>query len=270
MPLNPNYVEKQGDLRTPITGDMLKSDGTPLNIAEEILDLSSASSCLVKKTATGGSTTTVIDTSAVFIVDMFKDYMIEIRKDGTTYYSTIISNTSDTITIEAIAVPVQDGDIYSIKTTVSNSKLYAEEVITRIAKALSAFVDPNNDAHLGTVLAANEGYNAATGSHTIRDFDRNKSFTTDTYSIATKDVAVKVTIPNGVKRMFIGVRDGLASEKLKISEAGTVGVALTNYFEVLQSDGYLDDKMDYDSNEFYIESTVASVVVQIIYSLGDY
>lgn len=69
--------------------------------------------------ATGGSTTTLVDTSAVWEVDRWKDAVVEITHaaDGKHYFVTITSNTADTLTFPAIAVTVAAGDHYEIRMT---------------------------------------------------------------------------------------------------------------------------------------------------------
>jgi len=69
--------------------------------------------------ATGGSTTTLIDTSSVWEVNKWKDAVVEITdvSTGKHYYVTITSNTADTLTFPAIAVAVVAGDHYEIRMT---------------------------------------------------------------------------------------------------------------------------------------------------------
>ncbi|MBA7700004.1 hypothetical protein ES703_108710 [subsurface metagenome] len=69
--------------------------------------------------ATGGSTTTLVDTSIVWEVDKWKDAVVEITHaaDGKHYFVTITENTADTLTFPAIAVTVAAGDHYEIRMT---------------------------------------------------------------------------------------------------------------------------------------------------------
>ena len=69
--------------------------------------------------ATGGSTTTLVDTSAVWETDKWKDAVVEITdvSTGKHYYVTVTSNTADTLTFPAIAVAVVAGDHYEIRMT---------------------------------------------------------------------------------------------------------------------------------------------------------
>ncbi len=69
--------------------------------------------------ATGGSTTTLIDTSSVWEVGKWKDAIVEITHvaDGKHYYPTITSNTADTLSFAALAITVAAGDHYEIRMT---------------------------------------------------------------------------------------------------------------------------------------------------------
>ena len=69
--------------------------------------------------ATGGSTTTLVDTSVVWETDKWKDAVVEITHaaDEKRYFVTIASNTADTLTFPAIAVTVAAGDHYEIRMT---------------------------------------------------------------------------------------------------------------------------------------------------------
>ena len=66
--------------------------------------------------ATGGSNTTLTDTNKDFETDRFKNADIHIYKNGKEYIRTVISNTSDTFTFNALptGVSVEAGDAYSV------------------------------------------------------------------------------------------------------------------------------------------------------------
>ncbi|GAH89209.1 unnamed protein product, partial [marine sediment metagenome] len=69
--------------------------------------------------ATGGSTTTLEDTSAVWEADKWKDAVVEITHaaDGKHYYVTITENTADTLTFAVLDITVAAGDHYEIRMT---------------------------------------------------------------------------------------------------------------------------------------------------------
>jgi hypothetical protein len=70
-------------------------------------------------TATGGSTTTVVDTSKVWIVNDWSGSLVEVKIGAKSYYAHVLSNTADTITFTAaLAEAVVAGCEYKIKVSV--------------------------------------------------------------------------------------------------------------------------------------------------------
>lgn len=67
--------------------------------------------------ATGGSTTTLVDSLAVWEVNKWTDAIVEITDISANkhYYVTVVSNTATTLTFAAIAVTVVAGDYYEIR-----------------------------------------------------------------------------------------------------------------------------------------------------------
>jgi len=68
-------------------------------------------------TATGGSTTTLEDTTAVWETNKWAGAVVEITHNSKHYFVTITSNTADTLTFPAIAEAVTAGDHYEIRMT---------------------------------------------------------------------------------------------------------------------------------------------------------
>ena len=69
-------------------------------------------------TATAGSGTTCEDTTKDWEVNMWADFVIEVDIGGVEYHRTIISNTNDTLTFNALGglIVVAAGDEYEIRT----------------------------------------------------------------------------------------------------------------------------------------------------------
>ena len=96
----------------------------------------------LKGTATGGSTTTIEDTTKNFKVDMWKGSFVEVEVSGTKYLRLVQSNTVDTITIATIGDAVTAGDEYTIKLPISatsinkwgNTALTGRDISSDIAK----------------------------------------------------------------------------------------------------------------------------------------
>ncbi len=67
--------------------------------------------------ATGGSLTTIVDTTKNWEVDKWKDAVVEVEVDSIHYYRTISSNTADTLTIATLPAghPVTAGAHYNIR-----------------------------------------------------------------------------------------------------------------------------------------------------------
>ena len=76
-------------------------------------------------TATGGSNTTLVDTTKVWQVDMWKHGKVEIIKGTKHYFADIISNTADTLTFAALAggVIVAATEVYQIKAAVDSTDI---------------------------------------------------------------------------------------------------------------------------------------------------
>lgn len=98
-----------------------EAEATLKDILSRVTELSVATG-----DATGGSTTTLEDTNAVWEVNKWKDAVVEITHvaDGKHYYVTITSNTADTLTFPAIAVAVVAGDHYEIRMTLRLADIY--------------------------------------------------------------------------------------------------------------------------------------------------
>lgn len=99
--------------------------------------------------ATGGSTTTIVDTGKVWTVNMWGDATYEVTIGGVEYLGIVTSNTADTITIPAIAVAVTAGCKYELKRPVYLIYMRAE------TGAGAAPLGVNVAAASAVILAAN-------------------------------------------------------------------------------------------------------------------
>lgn len=68
---------------------------------------------------TGGTITTLIDTTKDWEINMHEDCVLEVTIGGIEYHRTIVSNTDDTLTFNALpgGVVVAAGDTYEIRTS---------------------------------------------------------------------------------------------------------------------------------------------------------
>jgi len=76
--------------------------------------------------ATGGSTTTCIDTTKAWIVNHFIGDAIEVTVAGVEYHSLITANTANTITMDVIGAVVVAGDPYKIISAVGAASTIAD------------------------------------------------------------------------------------------------------------------------------------------------
>lgn len=108
----------------PITEQFRKADGTTVNLTEFLSDLVSRMTevAIDSGAATGGSTTTLVDTTRNWQADKFIGGWAEITIAGVHYFREITDNDATSITF-ATTPAVVAGTLYSIKRTVSLSEI---------------------------------------------------------------------------------------------------------------------------------------------------
>ncbi len=70
-------------------------------------------------TATGGTTTTIIQTTKNWTANMWQGATVLVTIGGTEYSRTVVSNTSTTLTVAVLPSPVIAGNTYTIKQAVA-------------------------------------------------------------------------------------------------------------------------------------------------------
>ncbi|GEM_PF-6716429 len=68
----------------------------------------------VRSVATGGTTTTIIDTTKSFESDLYKGKIAKVTIDGVDYYCTITASLGNTLTFATIAKAVTAGCPYEV------------------------------------------------------------------------------------------------------------------------------------------------------------
>ena len=81
--------------------------------------------------ATAGSNTTLVDTAKDWGINMWEDAILQVTIGGIEYHRHIVSNTADTITIDALPVvpaviEVAAGDVYSIRRVVTPGEVHID------------------------------------------------------------------------------------------------------------------------------------------------
>lgn len=78
--------------------------------------------------ATGGSNTTLEDNTKDWPVNMWEDAVVAVEIGGTEYHRYIVSNTADTLTMDALPawVVVTPGDPYTIRRVVSPGEVHID------------------------------------------------------------------------------------------------------------------------------------------------
>jgi hypothetical protein len=109
----------------PITEQFRKADGTTVNLTEFLSDLVSRMTevAIDSGTATGGSATTLVDTTRDWELDKFIGGWAEIVIGTKHYIREITDNDATSITFATLGVSVTAGTLYSIKRTVSLSDI---------------------------------------------------------------------------------------------------------------------------------------------------
>jgi hypothetical protein len=109
----------------PRTEQFRKADGTTVNLTEFLSDLVSRMTevAIDSGTATGGSATTLVDTTRDWELDKFIGGWAEIVIGTKHYIREITDNDATSITFATLGVSVTAGTLYSIKRTVSLSDI---------------------------------------------------------------------------------------------------------------------------------------------------
>ncbi len=107
-------------------------------------------SSLDQGTATGGTNTTLVDTTKGWQVNIWEDALVEVTIGGVTYVREIDSNTADTLVFATNPLPggvvVAAGDVYSVKRVVSPLNPLARAEVHNVAVLAAADI-------LGAALA---------------------------------------------------------------------------------------------------------------------
>ena len=69
---------------------------------------------IIRGVATGGTTTTVVDTTKNFETDLYKGKVVKVTVEGVTYYRAITACAANTLTFAAIAKAVTAGCPYEV------------------------------------------------------------------------------------------------------------------------------------------------------------
>ena len=96
--------------------------------------------------ATGGTATTLIDTTKNWEVDLYEGSIVEIIHAGTSYQRTVTENTATQLTFATLGVAVVAGDVYRILRNV-------DPMVPQVRATIhnTAYLTPNN--FLGAALA---------------------------------------------------------------------------------------------------------------------
>lgn len=129
-----------------------RPDGTIIVESESAID---------QGIATGGTNTTLVDTTKDWGVNMWADAIVEVLIGGISYHRAIVSNTATTLTINALAalVTVAAGCPYSIKQTASSLAPLTKATVhnaayVAAADILAADITPTNIPSLFSITAA--------------------------------------------------------------------------------------------------------------------
>ena len=152
----------------PITGAVTVADGADVTLGAKadtaVIDPTATASAIAllkgiltelemdiqasvdKGTATGGSTTTLIDTARAWTTNIWAGALAIVQHGGTGYVVKVTSNTATTLTFPAIAPTVRAGDTYEIKLPISAVTMADGALTTLGLEADTASTDPTATA----------------------------------------------------------------------------------------------------------------------------
>jgi len=168
--------------KEPITGNMQKTDNSVVNVAELLVQISNAlltgkEASVDSGIATGGSISTVVDTSRNWQVNVWAGALMEVQHAGIGYIVKIVSNTVNTITFTAaIAQAVSAGDTYDIKLPVQTATLAASDKFVGRSgaqgfKASASFNIPSGNTTTYTIDVNGTAGDAISDSTAILSYD---------------------------------------------------------------------------------------------------
>lgn len=250
--------DKAGDQINPATEDTLSNqlDITLSALRDAIKDyLSRATETSVASgDATGGSTTTLEDSSAVYELNKWKDAIVEITdvSTGKHYYVTVASNTvGGTLTFPAIAVAVVAGDHYEIRMVLSptnmnkwgGTSLTPRDISGDLAKLDLALTDLR-DAITAALV--------------------NKATTPVIYNVAMTDANGEYSqvLPANTKKYTIQTRDGTAFRMAFVT--GKVATPTEPYFSIDTDGFHHEDLIEPAALTLFFACGEAAKVIEII------
>lgn len=111
---------------------------------EGIDELITAVGGAIDEEATGGSTTTLIDTKKNWEADMWKGSILDVTVAGDRYFRKITTNTNDTLTFDSLGDAVSDGDDYKLIPW-SDAVEVTESVLQDANETLQSIIDAVTD-----------------------------------------------------------------------------------------------------------------------------
>ena len=144
-----------------------------------------------------------------------------------------------------------------------------------VAKALSVTVDPDGNGVLRTHeaapwfvfrdMAGNILDPKVDPDGTIRiNNSRSRNVAIYNVTLTTVNTEYLCGLPAGTKRFRVTIRDGLATNKYRISwEYGKVATPTAPYLSFTQDKEYSGDEIDMEDARLFLASTVAGAIAQI-------
>lgn len=191
--------------------------------------------------ATGGSSTTIVDTGKVWATNLWQDSWFSVTIAGKEYQGKVTSNTADTLTIPDITpAVVAVGCPYKLFQVVAASNI----------KMVNSAVQTADD---WTVLFRNIVKKA-------------QSLTQANVTCVAANTEYSYALPANCKEFSIRVRDGLPDNSLSISTVtGAVPPGTGLNITKITNDNVLSvDAVELLSTTLYFSNTLAGAVVEII------
>lgn len=224
--------------------------------------------------ATGGSSTTIVDTGKVWATDLWADSWFSVTIAGKEYQGKVTSNTADTITIPTIApAVVVAGCAYKLYQVVaaSNIKMVNSTVqtaddwtlrfkalndasVTGLMKSLGDIGAGDNVVTiLGNILTAIGLIGIAATTPTIYNL-----------SLVASDTEYSQALTANIKKFSVSIIDGLPGDNFRLAYVtGKVATPTAPYMKFEQNMEYYQENIEPAALTLYLASSKAGVVAQI-------
>lgn len=224
-------------------------------------------------TATGGSNTTLIDTTRAWATDIWKGGKVEIIKAGVHYFAEITGNNATTLSFADIGTPVVAGNTYQIKAAVDRIDLARingtaltgddwtlrfqalnDATVTGLMKSIGDIGAGDNIVTiLGNILTAIGLLAMVPTTPTIYNLE-----------LTLADTEYSQVLTASTKKFSVSIIDGQAGDNFRLAYVtGKVAGPTAPYHKYEHNVEFYQENIEASSLTLYLASSKAGVVAQI-------